>query len=55
VREKAPADVLYSEQALNGVYTVEENTNGKESKINMEQLFNAAMADKTRFKKLFNL
>ena len=55
IREKAPADALYTEPALNGVYTVEENAGGKESKINMEQLFNAAMANKNRFKKLFNL
>jgi ABC-2 type transport system ATP-binding protein len=55
VREKTPLDALYTEPALNGVCTVEENTGGKESKINMEQLFNAAMANKTRFKKLFNL
>jgi ABC-2 type transport system ATP-binding protein len=55
IREKVPSDALYSEPALNGVYTVEENAGGKESKINMEQLFNAAMANKARFKKLFNL
>jgi len=55
IREKASPDAFYSEQALNGVYTVEENTDGKHSKINMEQLFNAAMANKPRFKKLFNL
>jgi len=55
IREKASADVLYSEPALNGVYTVEENAEGKESKINLEHLFNAAMANKERFKKLFNL
>ena len=55
IREKAPEDALYSEPAPNGVYTVEENAAGKESKINMEQLFNAAMANKARFKKLFNL
>ena len=55
MREKAPADALYSEPALSGVYTVEENADRKESKINMEHLFNAAIANKARFKKLFNL
>ena len=55
IREKAPVDALYTEPALNGVYTVEENTDGKESKINMEHLFNAAMANKAQFKKLFNI
>ena len=55
IREKAPADAFYSEPALNGVYTVEENTGGKESKINLEMLFNAAMANKAQFKKIFNL
>ena len=54
VREKAPADALYSEPALHGVCTVEENAERKESKINIEQLFNAAMANKARFKKIFN-
>jgi ABC-2 type transport system ATP-binding protein len=54
-REKAPVDAFYSEPSLHGVSTVEENTGGKESKINIEQLFNAAMANKARFKNLFNL
>ena len=55
IRENAPAEALYSEPALNGVYTVEENTSGKESKVNLEQLFNTAMENKVRFKKIFNL
>jgi len=55
LREKSPADAFYSEHALNGFYTVEENTSGKESKVNMEQLFNAAMDNKARFKQLFNI
>ncbi|MDR2888075.1 MAG: ATP-binding cassette domain-containing protein [Bacteroidales bacterium] len=55
IREQVPDGALYSEPALNGVYTVEENADGKESRINMEHLFNAAMANKARFKKIFNL
>ena len=55
LHEKAPADALYSEPVLNGVYTVEKNVAGKESNINLELLFNAAMANKAQFKKLFNL
>jgi ABC-2 type transport system ATP-binding protein len=54
IRDKAPDNALYAEPALNGVYTVEENSSGRESRINMEQLFNAAMMNKTRFKQLFN-
>ena len=55
LREKSPVDAFYSEHALNGFFVVEENASGKESKVNIEQLFNAAMDNKARFKKIFNL
>jgi ABC-2 type transport system ATP-binding protein len=55
LREKYPDDAFYSEHALKGFYVVEENTDGKESRVNIEQLFNAAIDNKARFKKLFNL
>lgn len=45
--------VLYSEETLRGIYTVSENPLQKESKLDMELLFNAVMNNKQRMKEIF--
>lgn len=44
---------LYSEPALGGYMMVTDNTDGLESKVNLESLFNAALINKKRIKELF--
>jgi ABC-2 type transport system ATP-binding protein len=50
---KVPADALYSEQMMGGYGVVVPNTDGEESKVNIELLFNAAITNRARFGQLF--
>jgi ABC-2 type transport system ATP-binding protein len=51
--EKNP-DALYSEDTLRGMYQVCENKTGEDSKLDIELLFNAVLANKNQIVKLFN-
>lgn len=51
--DKENKDALYSEMTLGGYLNVEENTMNKESKVNIEALFNATLYNKEKVKKLF--
>ncbi|MCL2027554.1 MAG: ABC transporter ATP-binding protein [Bacteroidales bacterium] len=53
LNEKSSDVTLYAEPAVGGVWCVEPNTDGIESKVNIELLFNAAILNKELFKKLF--
>lgn len=52
--ERADADSLYQEQTLGGYLCVNENLSGKESKVNIEALFNATLCNKKRIGEIFN-
>lgn len=45
--------LLYSEDSLGGLQIVKENTEHRESNLDIELLFNAVFSNKTRFKELF--
>ena len=47
-------NLLYSEDTLRGIYTVSENVNHEESKLDIELLFNAAISNKKKIKELFS-
>jgi ABC-2 type transport system ATP-binding protein len=47
-------DALYSEDTLRGMYQVCENKTGEDSKLDIELLFNAVLANKNQIVKLFN-
>lgn len=47
-------NVLYSEDTLRGMYQVCENKAGEDSKLDIELLFNAVLANKNQIVKLFN-
>jgi len=50
-----PGDnVLYAEESLKGSSIVAENTNGEETKVNLEHLFNAITENPEKAKALFN-
>lgn len=51
--EKNPT-TIYSEDTLRGLYQVCENTTGEDSKMDIELMFNAVIANKNRITKLFN-
>lgn len=53
--DKMPANekLLYSEDSLGGLQIVKENTEHRESNLDIELLFNAVFSNKTRFKELF--
>jgi ABC-2 type transport system ATP-binding protein len=53
VQENVSESTLYSEPAMGGFACVEPNPDGIETKVNIEQLFNAAIQNKDLFKKLF--
>ena len=53
MNEKQSETALYAEPALGGFWCVEPNTDDTESMVNVELLFNAAIANKELFKKLF--
>ena len=50
---EAPQGALYTEESLKGVVAVLENTQQAESKLDIEILFNAMLANKTRIKNIF--
>ena len=47
-------NLLYAEDTLRGIYTVSENVNHEESKLDIELLFNAAISNKKKIKELFS-
>ena len=53
--DKMPANekLLYSEDSLGGLQIVKENTEHRESNLDIELLFTAVFSNKTRFKELF--
>ena len=53
LKENQPEGSLYAEPTPGGFWCVERNTDGVESKVNIELLFNAAIANKELFKNLF--
>lgn len=53
VVSKVPEDALYSEPMMGGFGIVVPNTTGEESKVNIELLFNAAIANRARFAEWF--
>lgn len=54
VVSNVPEDALYSEPMMGGFGVVVPNKDGEESKVNIELLFNAAIASRAQFAKLFN-
>jgi ABC-2 type transport system ATP-binding protein len=46
--------LIHSEDTLRGYFQVRENKTGEESKLDIELLFNAIIADKNRIKQLFS-
>jgi ABC-2 type transport system ATP-binding protein len=52
VRKDVP--VVYSENTLRGVFQVCENVNGEDSKLDIELLFNAIIANKKQIQQIFN-
>lgn len=49
-----PSDALYSEPTLGGYLCVSKNISERESKVNLEVLFNATMQNKAIIKNIFN-
>lgn len=49
-----PHEALYTEQILQGYSSVQINENQKESILNIEALFNAAISNKAKMRELFN-
>lgn len=49
-----PHEALYTEQILQGYSSVQINENQKESILNIETLFNAAISNKAKMRELFN-
>ncbi|HZG26806.1 MAG TPA: ABC transporter ATP-binding protein [Chitinophagaceae bacterium] len=47
------SQVLYSEESLRGIAIVQENTEGEDTKVNLEQLFNAVTERPELAKKIF--
>ena len=52
VNEK-DASFIYSEDHLSGFYQIRENTDGEDSKLDIELLFNSVLAEKRRIKEIF--
>lgn len=50
-----PIDSLYCEQSMHGYSSVQINTDGEESTLNIEALFNAVVSNKAQVKKIFNV
>ncbi|MDJ1503195.1 ABC transporter ATP-binding protein [Xanthocytophaga agilis] len=48
-----PESVLYSESTVRGISLVQENVEGEDSKVDLELLFNAALATKEKIRQLF--
>jgi ABC-2 type transport system ATP-binding protein len=49
-----PGEVLYSAKVLGGYAVVKENRSGEESRMDLETLFNAVVANKDRINELFS-
>jgi ABC-2 type transport system ATP-binding protein len=49
-----PTKVLYAEDTLKGISVVQENTEGEDSKVNLEQLFNAVTENTKMAKAIFS-
>ncbi|GEO10552.1 ABC transporter ATP-binding protein [Segetibacter aerophilus] len=49
-----PTRVLYAEDTLKGISVVQENTEGEDSKVNLEQLFNAVTENPEMIKAIFS-
>jgi ABC-2 type transport system ATP-binding protein len=49
-----PGKILYSEETLKGISIVQENIEGEESKVNLEQLFNAVTEKPEMIKTIFS-
>jgi len=52
--DKTNAPTIYSEDTLRGVYQICENVNKKDSKLDIELLFNAVCSNKKAIQQLFN-
>ena len=52
--ENTQNDILYSEDTLQGIYTVKENTQQIENKLDIELFFNAVMCNKNQIQNIFN-
>ncbi len=52
-RNESDENAVYSEETLHGLYQVCKNTNGEDSKIDIELLFNAITTKTTEISKLF--
>jgi ABC-2 type transport system ATP-binding protein len=48
-----PESILYSDKVLGGYLVVRENTTGKETKVDLETLFNTVTVNKGKIKALF--
>ena len=55
ISETMPENALYVENTMTGYVYVAPNNTGKESTLNLEFLFNAAVHNKATFRQLFNL
>ena len=53
VESAEPADALYAEKTLGGWAVLRENTGGEETRVDLETLFNAVIADGGRVRALF--
>ena len=51
--DEKDASPIYSEETLRGFYQVRENLDGEDSKLDIELLFNAVLADTNRIKEIF--
>ena len=51
--DEKDASPIYSEETLRGFYQVRENLDGEDSKLDIELLFNAMLADTNRIKEIF--
>lgn len=49
-----PSDTIHYEKNISGYMTITENKTNFESTVNLETLFNAAIANKTTIKRIFN-
>jgi len=53
VGPQAPEDALYSERAMGGVASITRNTDGRDSNIDLELLFNAVTSNPQQFASIF--
>ena len=53
--EEEAQNALYKEDTLRGIYIVSENSAHRESKMDIELLFNAALSNRAKIKEIFSL